>query len=120
MTVSRTAVRHRTPRRRGRANRCRVVARRFALCAELFECVELNRMVETVRRQSDAGAPHQILLRGPVGPNARREARMTYGKANASRKAIPRKEGICWGGIIVERGRALKMHLGLQSANTSS
>ena len=45
---------------------------------------------------------------------------MTYGKANASRKAIPRKEGICWGGVIVERGRALKMHLGHQSANISS
>ena len=36
-----------------------------------------------VRRQSDAAAPHQILLKGPVSPIARREARMTYSKATA-------------------------------------
>jgi hypothetical protein len=56
---------------------------------EFFEGVQL-----TARRQSDAGAPHQILHKGPIGPNARREARMTHSTATASRAAIPRKEGI--------------------------
>jgi hypothetical protein len=94
-TVPRRAARYRNPGR-GRANRCRFVARRLVPCTELFERVQLTAW----RKPCGGKAMRERRTKfcsGDLRLNARQEARMTYGKANASREAIPRKEGICWG-----------------------